>query len=165
MLAVLLVMLLPAPARAQAASGAGDDVSAIQAELDRDYAATLASDCPTACLALESMRRATEKLCALDPAERCTAARRKLADATARVTAACPSCGPSFRDEEKKAPIAPAPPAPAESVVQAESVQKKGGCAGCATASGPEEAVAPVVLAGLAILAARGRRRRRGETP
>jgi hypothetical protein len=79
------------------------------------------------------MRRATDRLCALDPGDRCARARQKLADATARVRTACPSCpeaaGSAFSNEEK----AEQAPAPATNAAAEETVQKKnGGCAGCA---------------------------------
>jgi len=137
----------------------GADVDAAQAEVDRDYTQALASDCGLACRALESMRHATERLCALDPGDRCASAKSKLADATTRVQKACPVCGEHL--EEKK-PIATPPPAEAPSsmnLVEAESVQKKGGCAGCATASTPADAMVPLTLAGLMLLALRRRRR------
>ena len=134
-------------------------MDAAQAEVDRDYTQALASDCGLACRALESMRHATERLCALDPGDRCANAKKKLADATTRVKSACPACSEQL--EERKT-IATPPPAEAPvsmSVVEAESVQKKGGCAGCATASAPADAVGPLAVLGLALLALRRRRR------
>lgn len=158
-LAVLLLTLVPATALAQPALASGADVDAAQAEVDRDYTQALASDCGLACRALESMRHATERLCALDPGDRCASAKSKLADATTRVQKACPVCAGQL--EEKK-PVATPPPAEAPAtmnLVQAESVQKKGGCAGCATASTPADAMMPLTLAGLMLLVLRRRRR------
>lgn len=50
--------------------------------------------CSTACRALASMRRASERLCALTGAadERCAKARQRTQSAAARVKEACPSC-------------------------------------------------------------------------
>lgn len=159
MLAVLLLTCLPSTALAQATLGPGNDVDAVQAEVDRDYAQARSSDCSLACRALESMRHATERLCALDPGDRCASAKKKLDDATSRVRTACPVCPEPL--EEKK-PVAAPPPAEApasEHLVEMESVQKKGGCAGCATASAPADAAVPLALTGLLVLAARRRRR------
>ncbi|MGD0529937.1 MAG: MYXO-CTERM sorting domain-containing protein [Polyangiaceae bacterium] len=159
LVAVALLVLLPTAALAQPAVVTTSDADAAQAEVDRDYAQTLASDCRTACRALDSMRRATERLCALDPGDRCASARKKVDDATAHVRSACPECGAPL--EEKK-PVATPPPAEAPaspSAVQMETVQRKGGCAGCATTSSPAEAVGPLALAGLVLLGLRRRRR------
>jgi MYXO-CTERM domain-containing protein len=154
-LAVLLLTCLPSTALAQPALASGSDVDAAQAEVDRDYAQALASDCGLACRALESMRHATEKLCAL----RCANAKKKLDDATTRVRTACPVCPEQL---EERRPVASPPPAEAPSsmnAVEAASVQKKGGCAGCATTSAPADAVGPIALVGLALLLRRRRRR------
>lgn len=158
-LAVLLLTCLPSTALAQPALASGSDVDAAQAEVDRDYAQALASDCGLACRALESMRHATEKLCALDPGDRCANAKKKLDDATTRVRTACPVCPEQL---EERRPVASPPPAEAPSsmnAVEAASVQKKGGCAGCATTSAPADAVGPIALVGLALLLRRRRRR------
>ena len=159
MLAVLLLTFLPATALAQPALASSGDIDAAQAEVDRDYAQALASDCALACRALDSMKHATERLCALDPGDRCASAKSKLADATTRVQKACPVCAEAL--EEKKPVATPAPgEAPSSmNVVEAASVQKKGGCAGCATTSAPADAVGPLGLVGLALLVLRRRRR------
>jgi MYXO-CTERM domain-containing protein len=154
---VLLATLLPSTAFAQTWADAGSDLDAAQAELGRAYEQALASDCALACRALESLRHATERLCALDPGDRCTNARRKLEAATTRVRSACPVCAQQL-DEQKSAVPAPPPPA-SESVVEAESVQRKGGCAGCTTAPTSGDALGPLALAALAVLALRRRRR------
>jgi MYXO-CTERM domain-containing protein len=159
LLAVLLLTCVPSTALAQPVVVSSGDVDAAQAEVDRDYAQAHASDCALACRALDSMRHATEKLCVLDPGDRCANAKRKLDDATTRVKAACPVCAEPL--EEKK-PVATPRPAEAPAtmnVVEAESVQKKGGCAGCATTSAPADAVGPLALAGLTLLLVRRRRR------
>ena len=159
MLAVLLLTCLPSTALAQTALAPAGDVDAAQAEVDRDYAQALASDCALACRALESMKHATERLCALDPGDRCASAKSKLADATTRVRTACPVCPEQL--EEKK-PVATPTPAEAPSsmeLVETTAVQKKGGCAGCATTSTPADALGPLALAGLTLLLLRRRRR------
>jgi uncharacterized protein (TIGR03382 family) len=154
------LLLWPSMALAQPALVTTSDAEAAQAEVDRDYAQALASDCATACRALDSMRRATERLCALDPGDRCASAKKKLDDATAHVRSACPSCAAQL-DEEKK-PVATPPPPEAtgsQPAAEMESVQRKGGCAGCATTSSPVEAVGPLAFAGLLLLGLRRRRR------
>jgi MYXO-CTERM domain-containing protein len=158
-LAVLLLMGVPVRALAQPATTASADADAAQIEVDRDYAQALASDCALACRALDSMRRATERLCALDAGDRCASAKKKLDDATAHVRAACPSCAEPL--DERKAVVAPPPTAasPAANTVEQESVQKRGGCAGCATSSAPADAAGPLALAALLLLGARRRRR------
>src|ERR1700677_1926114 len=60
LLAVLLLTCVPSTALAQPALVSSGDVDAAQAEVDRDYAQALASDCGLACRALDSMRHATE---------------------------------------------------------------------------------------------------------
>jgi len=54
-----------------------------------------AGACTTACAALSSMERAAEHLCTLAGAAdaRCTDARERVKNATARVRATCPACG------------------------------------------------------------------------
>jgi MYXO-CTERM domain-containing protein len=156
-----LVVLLPGGAMAQPAV-TGTDVDAAQAEVDRDYAAAQAADCATACLALESLRRATDHLCAIDPGDRCARARQKLADATTRVTSSCPACGEHLADQPGTAATPPPPPPSPTSANVAEEAQvsKRGGCAGCATTGSAGGAFAPLAAVGLALLALRRRRPR-----
>jgi hypothetical protein len=81
------------PARAQAAdAGAPSDIASLEDEIARARVALQTEDCATACKALSSLLRAADKLCALDPGPRCSAARAKADDATSRVRAACPDC-------------------------------------------------------------------------
>ena len=58
-------------------------------------AADAGNACPNACAALSSMERAADHLCTLAGAAdaRCTDARERVKNATARVHAACPACG------------------------------------------------------------------------
>lgn len=166
-LAVLLLCLWPCSALAQTATGA--DADALTAEVDRDYASALAADCTMACQALDSMRRATEHLCAVDPGDRCAQAQRKLGDATAHVRAACPGCDATLRDEEatKGGAAPPPPPAPAAkeapprvTVAEEAQVSKRGGCAGCATSSPSGGNLAPLGAVVLGLLALRRRTHR-----
>ena len=155
---LLFLAIFPATAHAQSPEG-GSGADAIVAQIDQDWAQAQSSDCDTACRALDSMRRATERLCAMDPGDRCARARQKLADATAHVRNACPSCpeatGRMFPESEKAE--APAPPA-GNAAVAEETVQKKsGGCGGC-TVGSAYGAPGAAWLFGLALLMLRKRR-------
>jgi MYXO-CTERM domain-containing protein len=155
-----LLMCVPSTALAQPTLAPVTEIEAAQAEVDRDYAQALAADCSLACRALDSMRRAAERLCVLDPGDRCTSAKKKLDEATTRVRTACPACPEALTQEKQAgAPPSPAPAVTGMTAVENESVQRKGGCAGCATSSAPSDAIAPLALAGLVALALRRRRR------
>ena len=165
-------------ARAQAAK---EDLTTLERSLTEQHDALSTSDCATACRALASIRRAADKICALDPGDRCTAGRAKADDATRRVREACPECAiasapsePTRREERamtkggsSKASEDPgARTAPdAAPVVQAAppSESKRGGCAGCTTTRGGPGDLAGGVLA-LAALALVVVRRRRSRT-
>jgi hypothetical protein len=144
----------PSAPNALSAAPAQDDGDALSKQIDLAYtqvqiqARAQGGDCTMACRALESMRRATERLCAIEPGNRCAEAIRKVGDATQRVRAACPTC-PESLVESSPAPVpADAPsraePEPAtqgtgastrsfEVVASAEGAKKRGGCAGCST--------------------------------
>ena len=138
-LALGLVLLWSTDALAQGTTK--DDLTTLEKNLASESAALSTSDCATACRALASIRRAADRICALDPGERCAAGRAKADDATRRVREACPECAIAT------APPAPAPeqramtkgggPVTADSVSVAAaappSESKRGGCAGCAT--------------------------------
>ena len=79
---LVLLLLLPRSALAQVADKGDPD--ALMAEVDRDYAAAQAGDCSTACQALDSMRRAADHLCELDPGDRCAKARQRVSDVAGR---------------------------------------------------------------------------------
>jgi hypothetical protein len=168
----------PAVARAQVTTGpaAKEDLTALEKSLTEQHDALSTSDCATACRALASIRRAADKICALDPGDRCAAGRAKAEDATRRVRDACPECAiatappsPAPGKEEramtkggsgsKAAESAPAPEMAVQSAPPSES--KRGGCAGCAMASATPGDLGGGVLAGLALAFALGRRRRR----
>jgi MYXO-CTERM domain-containing protein len=172
-LAGLVVTWTPRPAFAQAAStaslgaDAGGDVDALQAALDRDYAQAMANDCALACRALESMRRSAERLCQLDPGDRCARARSKVDAATTRVRTSCPTCPEQLdvnQSTGRKSPDeAPQPSAGTTAYAPAAeevSVSKRGGCAGCTSAPAPREAFEPLALAAVALAAGRRLRRR-----
>lgn len=69
-----------------------------QATAPTTLSAEGAGSCETACDALASMRRASDRICVLaasdspDGAQRCDRARARLARATQRVATACPEC-------------------------------------------------------------------------
>lgn len=98
-IAVAAVILLSAlPARAQAdteMATALADFAAAEKEL------TLTAPCDSMCKALQSMTRAADRICELardgtaSDQKRCSDAKQKIAEATARVRAACPDCNPS----------------------------------------------------------------------
>jgi hypothetical protein len=78
------------PGRARAQGGASP-----RGDAQKDATGASAPPCATACAALASMERATDHLCTLAGADdiRCTSARDRVKNATARVRAACPACG------------------------------------------------------------------------
>lgn len=115
-------LVAAAPARA-------DEIDALEKELATEHAKLSTSDCTDACRALGSIRRAADKICALEPGSpRCTSAQAKSNDATERVRAACPDCAIAHAFHP------PAPEAPATKTMEAEAGESRrgGGCAGCA---------------------------------
>ena len=158
-LGVLLLMLAPSAALAQTVD-AGSDLAAAQAEVDQDYAQAMASDCALACKALGSMKRATQRLCALDPGARCAAAQQKLQAASAHVRASCPDCAEELSETAVGGKMPMAPPPDTQVYAAEASVQKRGGCAGCTTTSGGRDGALPLALTLLLGLLVRSRRRR-----
>jgi MYXO-CTERM domain-containing protein len=158
-LGVVLLSLVPSAALAQPAI-AGDDASALQAEVETDYGQAMASDCALACKALGSMQRATQRLCALDPGDRCASAKQKLDAAAAHVHAACPDCAREQGERQLEQRPAESPPPPAQPVAEEATVTKRGGCAGCTVSPAGTDALAPAGLALLLGWVARRRRRR-----
>jgi len=182
-LAALAIVAAPRSARAQGArpgaSGAApDDLTTLEKSLTEQHDALSTTDCATACRALASIRRAADKICALDPGDRCAAGRAKADDAARRVRDACPECAiaavpaePKPRPEDramtkggtKPAQVAPSPTdegSVPQSAPPAES--KRGGCAGCTTAtrSAAPRDLASGALAALALAFVLRRRRR-----
>lgn len=112
-----LFALTAAPVRAEGTLTHASDLVAAEKQLadgETELAAT-GGTCVTMCKALQSMMNAADRICALakeGPPEdrerdqqRCTEARTKVADAVARVRAACPDCNPG-------PPLAPSTAAP-----------------------------------------------------
>jgi MYXO-CTERM domain-containing protein len=173
----------PAVARAQVtsapAAAAKEDLTTLEKSLSEQHDALSTSDCATACRALASIRRAADKICALDPGDRCAAGRAKAEDATRRVRDACPECAiasaptaPAPGKEERamtkggtgsKAAESPAATSPDMATAQSgpPSESKRGGCAGCTTTSAAPGDLTGGALAGLALAFALARRRRR----
>ena len=85
---------------------ADDDVESLIKQLNDEHAALSTQDCVTACKALGSIRRASDRICALEPGPRCADARAKADDAQRRVQAACPDCQiaatPPKDDDDKR---------------------------------------------------------------
>ncbi len=130
------------------------ETEALVQELNREHEALSTEDCTAACRALASIKRATERLCALDPGPPCQAARAKERSATERVREACPDCAVALTPPKEREPVvaAEAQRPPAESA--------RGGCAGCVMA--PAYAPSPSdVLSVAAILIALARRARK----
>jgi MYXO-CTERM domain-containing protein len=172
--ALACLWLLPSVAHAQmtgaAAVDAGNDVDALMAQLDRDYAQALASDCALACKALESMRRSADRLCQLEPGDRCARAKQKVDSASARVKATCPTCAEQLGEKAPAggaggaAGATPPPreaPAPPTETLYAEAVQAspRRGC-GCTTAASPADAFEAMAFGGLVLAVLRRRKRR-----
>jgi len=131
----LAATLLFATALAHAeapAESAWNEVTQSAAEVDS------AKDCTLACRALESLARATKKLCDLGP-DHCEEARAKLREATERVRATCPNCAAIETAGQ-------APPPPPPTVQSTSEAPRGGGCAGCSTSSGSRSAVALALL-------------------
>jgi MYXO-CTERM domain-containing protein len=142
-LLVALALFSSSPAFAQITSGPKDDVTALEKKLTEEHAALSTADCATACRALASIRRAADKICALEPGERCEAGRAKAKDATRRVREACPECAiasgppkpaPPTEREERAMTKGGAASADAVPASAPPSESKRGGCAGCTTA-------------------------------
>ena len=185
-------LALASEARAQGPGDAGraggparpDELETLQKNLAEESAtlttSLTTSDCATACRALASIRRAADKICALDPDARCVAARAKADDATRRVHEACPECAlasvptpkspPNDRAMGKGAPkkgaaeevVVSGTDSPAQaSAPQSES--RRGGCAGCTTGGASpagDLGVGALALGALALVLRRKRVRR-----
>ena len=134
---------------------AEDEATTLEANLNQETTELSTSDCVSACKALNSIRRAADRICELAPGPRCDAARSKADVATKKVKEACPECAiaaaPKLEDERAQAPEPPAPAA------TSEAAPPPGGCRSCATTSGRPEYGDLTVFA-LAALALRRRR-------
>ncbi len=147
---VTAVVLAAGEARAARDAGAAEDeVAALEKQLAEEHTALQTQDCTTACRALASIRRAADRICALEPGPRCDDARTKAEDARRKVTEACPDCALAAtppKDDDRRASAKPAP-AP-EVQTASESAPRRGGCASCTTAGGRPSGDLGVVLLG-----------------
>lgn len=170
-LALALALVASASsARADAADAAdaGGATDALALEVTttaKRVAEELASRaCDEACRALTSMRRATDRLCALEPGDRCERARRQTEASAQSVQAACPECavasGPSPKGQV--AAVRERPAAESEPISQPVSERTTRGCASCAAAGheGRSDAASSLALAALVVAFLRGRRPR-----
>lgn len=160
--------LLVAPSIARA-----DEVDDLLKKMGDTAQALSTDDCTAACRALESMGRAAERICAIEPGPRCADARGKVETARGRVRSACPTCAsanvaPPETTDKRPAPPPPSPGADSGGTKGAEAVQasappseqKRGGCAGCTTTERSSDLGGVcVVLVALAFLGVRSRRR------
>jgi hypothetical protein len=138
-------------------STASDEAAALAVEIDEAHTTLSTDDCAAACRALASIRRAAERLCALEPGPRCAEARTKEESATERVRSACPDCAlAAFAPQEEARPDT--------AVDLAGTAPERGGCASCRAAR-REPAGGSVAFAALAAWATAWllRRRRRTE--
>ncbi len=171
-LALGLVLLAPGVAFAQVTSAPKDDLTTLEKNLASETATLSTSDCTTACRALASIRRAADKICALDPGDRCAAGRAKADEATKRVREACPECAiatappqPAPEREERAMSKGGSPKPGADSAPTAASAppseSKRGGCAGCAStpATPGDMTTAALAISALAFTLRRRRKR------
>jgi len=166
----LLLTSTDALAQGAGPTGPKDDLTTLERNLASETAALSTSDCATACRALASIRRAADKICALEPGERCAAGRAKADEATRRVRDACPECAiatappkPAPEGEERamsKAGAHPTDSAPTPASAP-HSESKRGGCAGCATTPTAPGDLATVALAVSALAFGLRRHRKR----
>jgi len=172
--ALLTTELGAQPAEGKAAPGEEDavatEIQTLERQIESELVKLATGDCTVACLALESMVRAADRLCELAPGPKCDDAKSKVADAKRRVNQSCPECEAS-RSEQAVTPDQPAPPEPVDMASEDEPApasppaeEARGGCAACAI-NGQRDAS----IALLAALAALGltllRRRRSGFAP
>jgi hypothetical protein len=134
----LTVFAVVVGALASTVAHGADDVSTLEKQLADELSTLSTSDCNLACRALASIRRAAERICALEPGPRCDAARAKATDATRRVQEACPECAveQTAGPRAKKATKAEEITTSAAPVAESARAEPKGGCRSCSTASG-----------------------------
>jgi MYXO-CTERM domain-containing protein len=150
-------------------ASADDEITKLEKSLAEEHAALSTSDCSAACRALGSIRRAADKICALEPGPRCTAAHAKAEDATRRVREACPECAiASITPSPTPAPPAASPVLPPREEAMTKggdhapaSESSRGGCASCdAGGASPGDFTAgALALLGLARLVRRRKKR------
>ncbi|MEM9695079.1 MAG: hypothetical protein AAGA56_21230 [Myxococcota bacterium] len=167
----LVVVLSTGSALAQTAGGGGgavgpdpaapaDPVATLVLELDRrdgELTELMTASCTEACRALESMRRAVERICELAPAtSTCDNARQRVADAEVRLRARCPTCG--LDDDELEAATQTAERAPAAAPVGTIE-SSEGGCASCSAARSQPGRIGTWWAVLVAVVAGASRRR------
>ena len=145
---------------ALADAGETNDVRALEQALAEEHAALSTADCNAACRALMSIRRAADKICALEPGPRCSSAREKADEATRRVRDACPDCVIASIPQPTPAPErATTETADRSYPASAPSEKATGGCRSCsATGSGPTLDLGAIALAAFAAVRLAGRR-------
>ncbi len=143
---------------------AEDEITKLEKSLADEHAALSTADCSEACRALASIRRAADKICALEPGARCSAARAKAEDATRRVRDACAQCAIATTLPPPPVP-APAPDtaAPMKAGRTPNSAPPRGGCASCDVGGASPADGAAAAMALLALT--RVLRRRKKLTP
>lgn len=146
------------------APDAGEDAETLARAIETSFArlgdqlATHA--CDEACRALASMRRAADRICDLEPGERCAGARARCEDASRRVREACPECALASLQGPKDQPAAQREPQAAPESVRSEPTR---GCASCSATDGSAALLETSTLGALTALAMGAlRRRRRG---
>lgn len=162
---VIAALLAVAPG-----ASAADEATTLEARLGRETAELSTNDCAAACKALASIRRATDRICELEPGPRCDAARAKAEDATKRVRDACPECAIArLEDDHVKKPgeegRATTPPADTPSAKPAAAPaperSEARGCRSCATSSGAPDRGDFAVFAVAALLLGRRLKKKR----
>ena len=111
-----------------------DEVTDLEKSLNQQHETLSTSDCTTACQALASIRRAADRICALEPGPRCVAAQAKAFEDTRKVRDACPQCAvAAVSPGMEPKPEAPAPPRSVETSQSVAAEHSRGGCASCAS--------------------------------
>ncbi|RLB60698.1 MAG: hypothetical protein DRI90_13120 [Deltaproteobacteria bacterium] len=143
------------------------EIQTLERQIEAEVLALTTGNCAVACLALESMIRATDRLCELAPGPSCSAARDKVAAAKERVRSTCPDCAATMAQQPVE-PIQPTPPPPADQLDEETATpaagpppeDARGGCAAC-TIQEHHETPAPWLAALFALTVTVFRRRRR----
>lgn len=145
---IAAVLLAGTTARAEE----GDLADALAEFAEAEKALTTTAPCDTMCKALQSMIRAADRICELardgtaTDQKRCTDAKTKVAEATARVRASCPNCDPS----PPYAPSTAPQPKPMEPKTGAVDKPPSPAPMMEADAAGAKEEERPYAVAGLA---------------
>jgi hypothetical protein len=135
-LLVAIACVLVASRADAALDGGADEIAALEKQLKEEHTALQTQDCSNACRALASIRRAADRICALEPGPRCADARAKADDAQRRVSEACPDCSLAFtppKEDDGRAVTQAAPPEPLRDAPASEA---RGGCRNCSTLPG-----------------------------